>query len=51
MNGMKLYIFDVDSYPYKVKVYARTILEAKEKVKSMKFKYSYFSHIKIIEVK
>ena len=50
MNGMKLYIFNVDSFPYRIKVKARTILEAKEIVKSMMFKYAYFSHIKIIEV-
>lgn len=47
---MKLYIFNTPTYPYRVKVKARTILEAKDKMKQKGFKNYSFSQIKIIGI-
>ena len=46
MNTIKTYIFDIQSFPYRLEVKGRSILEAKERVKNMGHKRAYFVEIK-----
>lgn len=47
MNTIKTYVFDIQSYPYTLKIKATTILEAKHKVKAMGHTKAYFVRINL----